>query len=82
MRSWRWDPEARPRHFVVDLDAPYDVAHAGLGWRAASGSEKPAHGYVYDGEQPGYRVDGHKFLSELAPDDRRAVVEYLKTLGL
>ena len=54
------DPEQRPRHFVVDLDAPYDTARLGMAWRAPSGSERPAHGYVYDGEKAGYRVDGHK----------------------
>ena len=37
-------------------------------------------GYVYDGEARGYGVQGHPFLSDLAADDRRAVLEYLKTL--
>jgi hypothetical protein len=74
------DPEQRPRRFVVDVDAPYDLANLGLPWRAAARGEQASRGYLYDGEQPGYRVDGHRFVSELPVDDRRAVLEYLKTL--
>ena len=36
--------------------------------------------YVYEGDKPGYRVEGHPFLSSLPERDRRAVIEYLKTL--
>jgi len=73
-------PEERPRRFWVDLDAPYDVAHLGLHWTEPRASDSSSHGYVYDGTAPGYSVDGHRFLSDLPADDRRAVLEYLKTL--
>jgi mono/diheme cytochrome c family protein len=72
-------PEDRPKRFVVDLDAPYDVEHMGLRWTDAAGAPA-AHGYVYDGTTPGYSPSGHRFLCDLPPDDRRAVIEYLKTL--
>jgi len=77
------DPEQRPRRFVVEPDAPYDLEGLGLRWRPASPGERAAgggHAYVYDGEAPGYRVDGHPFLSRLPADERRAVLEYLETL--
>jgi mono/diheme cytochrome c family protein len=73
-------PADRPRHFVVDVDGPYDLVHVGLPWRDAQPGEHPARGYVYDGTQPGYLVDGHPFLANLPESDRRAVLEYLKTL--
>ncbi len=75
-------PEARPRRYAVDLDAPYDVAHLGRAWRDLSGAPptlKPGE-YLYDAAPEGYGVKGHPFLCDLPPDDRRAVLEYLKTL--
>jgi hypothetical protein len=73
-------PEERPKRFVVDVDGAYDLAHVGLPWHDAGADEHPARGYVYDGTQPGYHVDGHVFLADLPDGDRRAVLEYLKTL--
>ena len=73
-------PADRPRRFVVDLDGAYDLVHVGLPWHEARSGEQPARGYLYDGEQPGYHVDGHPFLADLPDADRRAVLEYLKTL--
>ncbi len=73
-------PEARPRRFVVDPDAPYDLAHVGLAWTPAHEGDRPARGYVYDASVPGMGVEGHRFLADLPADDRRAVLEYLKTL--
>lgn len=73
-------PADRPQRFVVDVDAPYDLGAIGLAWHAAPSGDAPAHGYLYDGTQPGYRTEGHTFLSALPADDRRAVLEYLKTL--
>jgi hypothetical protein len=73
-------PEDRPRRFAVDPDAPYDIANVGLRWTPLRDGAKPASGYVYDAAQPGYGVGGHRFLSDLPPDERRAVIEYLKTL--
>jgi hypothetical protein len=73
-------PEDRPRRFAVDPDAPYDLDRVGLRWTRLREGEKPAQGYEYDGTQPGYGVEGHRFLSDLPADDRRAVLEYLKLL--
>jgi mono/diheme cytochrome c family protein len=73
-------PEDRPKRFVVDLDGAYDLTHVGLPWHDAQPGEQPARGYVYDGTPLGYHVDGHRFLAELPDGDRRAVLEYLKTL--
>ena len=73
-------PGERPRRFVVDVDGAYDLANLGLPWSEVRGGEPAARGYLYDGEQPGYRVEGHEFLSNLPADDRRSVLEYLKTL--
>ena len=64
----------------MDPDAPYDVAKVGSRWTPLHDGEKPAHGYAYDGTLPGYGVGGHRFIADLPPDDRRAVLEYLKTL--
>jgi hypothetical protein len=71
-------PDLRPRRFVVDLDAPYDAPRMGLTWRP--GTDAPARGYAYDAAAPGQGVEGHRFLCDLPDGDRRAVVEYLKTL--
>ena len=73
-------PDERPRRFAVDPDAPYDVAKLGQKWTPLRDGEKPAKGYAYDGTHVGYGVEGHRFLSDLPADERRAVMEYLKTL--
>jgi hypothetical protein len=73
-------PDERPRRFAVDPDAPYDVAKLGSKWAPLREGEKPAKGYAYDGTLAGYGVEGHRFLSDLPADERRAVMEYLRTL--
>ena len=73
--------EARPRHFVVDTSAPYDLARVGVRYEAVASPRALRPGeYAYDGDAPGLRVDGHPFLARLGQDERRAVIEYLKTL--
>ena len=71
-------PEQRPRRFVVDLAAPLDLQRVGVSW--SSDGEPGPDRYVYDGTKPGYDVGGHTFLSDLAPPERTAILEYLKTL--
>lgn len=66
-------PDKRPTKYVLDLDAPYDLATVGVAW-SPSGT-----GYVHDASKPGFSVLGHAFLSELA-GDAATVIEYLKTL--
>jgi hypothetical protein len=77
-------PEDRPQTFVVELNAPYDLERMGHRWRQLVDSrEKLVLGpgeYVYDARKAGYGNEGHRFLCDLPADDRRAVVEYLKTL--
>jgi mono/diheme cytochrome c family protein len=71
-------PAERPTRFVVDLAAPLNLDRMGVAW-STQGAPGPDR-YVYDGSAPGFGVQGHTFLSDLPADDRRAVLEYLKTL--
>lgn len=72
-------PADRPRKFIVDPKGYYDLDRVGVRYEAAERALKPGE-YLYDGAQPGLGVEGHVFLSALPPDDRHAVIEYLKTL--
>jgi hypothetical protein len=73
-------PEKRPRHFVVDTDGKYDLVRLGQAYQEGTPSSLGPGAYVYDGDRPGYDVGGHPFLAALPEADRRAVIEYLKTL--
>jgi hypothetical protein len=75
-------PADRPRRYVVDLDAAYDVARMGHAWGPVTAKpERLERGqYFYDAGATGYSVDGHPFLCDLPADDRQAVLEHLKTL--
>jgi mono/diheme cytochrome c family protein len=79
--------KARPTRFTRSFGtAEADYDKAGVGWKV---SEPPA-GYeklpaferrkVYDTAQPGRGNGGHTYGDALSDADRRAVVEYLKTL--
>jgi len=74
-------PEKRPRRFIVDTEGKYDLDRVGVRYEVQAG-ERPlkAGEYVYDGGAPGLDVGGHPFLASLPVEERRAVVEYLKTL--
>jgi hypothetical protein len=75
-------PDARPTKFIVDTKGFYDLERLGVAYETvtlAPRALKPSE-YLYDGERPGLGIKGHPFLSALDKDDRRAVVEYLKTL--
>ena len=78
-------PAERPRAFIVDNDGLYDLERVGVRYEVVkTGSARRAlkrGEYLYEGDQPGLRVEGHKFLSDLPAPDRRAVIEYLKTLS-
>ncbi len=74
-------PEAeRPKTFIVDTEGDYDLTRIGVHYEASP--ERPLHKgeYFYDGGKPGYHVTGHTFLSDLPAEERRAVMEYLKTI--
>jgi hypothetical protein len=66
-------PAQRTTRFVVDLDAPYDLAAVGVETHA------DGPGYLHDASKPGFSVAGHPFLADLGKD-AAAVIEYLKTL--
>jgi hypothetical protein len=66
-------PAKRATRFVIDLDAPYDLAAVGVD------SHADGPGYVHDAAKPGLSVAGHPFLADLGKD-ATAVIEYLKTL--
>jgi mono/diheme cytochrome c family protein len=75
-------PERRPTRFVVDLDAPYDLAAVGVATRApgALPAAMTANAYMHDASLAGFSVGGHTFLAALDAADADAVIEFLKTL--
>jgi cytochrome c5 len=80
------DPQARPawftrsyRHDDYDLDA--------VGWRyqaldhgQASEPDPELRRQIYDTTLPGYGSGGHPYADRLTAEERRAVLEHLKTL--
>jgi mono/diheme cytochrome c family protein len=74
-------PEARPRRFIIDTEGTYDLDRVGVRYETEEGSRPLRLGkYLYDSAAPGLGVGGHPFLSDLPAPDRRAVIEFLKTL--
>ncbi|HEY5925310.1 MAG TPA: hypothetical protein VIV11_26685 [Kofleriaceae bacterium] len=71
-------PDQRPKQFVVDLDAPYDLGKVGVATRVPNGSLRAGE-YLHDAAKPGFSVAGHPFLADLGKD-APAVIEYLKAL--
>ncbi|AGA34075.1 hypothetical protein TVNIR_2432 [Thioalkalivibrio nitratireducens DSM 14787] len=81
-----FDSDSRPTFWRLQTDPPvYDPKT--LGWRyqelphgkdgAADPKEAKA---IYDTTRHGYGNAGHRFGDSLDPDERRALIEYLKTL--
>ena len=77
----------RPKVFTRSFrtaEADYDATK--VGWKvtevAAPDAKLPGHERrkVYDTTQPGRSNAGHTYGDDLTPDERRAVIEYLKTL--
>jgi mono/diheme cytochrome c family protein len=78
--------KARPTYWSRDFDNPqYD--YAGVGWKyereqgpaaVAAAGGKPKS--VYNTDLPGYGNYGHRFGDKLTEPERKAVIEYLKTL--
>ena len=80
------DSATRPRYWTRDFEAPEFDPEA-LGWKYRSLSQgKQAFDdplerkRIYDTTLPGYSNAGHIFGDSLSDDERRAVLEYLKTL--
>jgi cytochrome c5 len=80
------DSTTRPEFWTRTFDSS-DYDPAALGWRftaLASGQDTESsaskRARIYDTSKLGYSRAGHTFGDALAPDDRRALLEYLKTL--
>lgn len=70
--------ELRPKYWSRNFDKPeydYEV----LGWKHKS-SDNSKGKNVYNTTLPGYGNYGHYFGDKLTEDERKAVIEYLKTL--
>jgi hypothetical protein len=72
------DSESRPRYWSRDFENPvYDYDR--LGWKYEV-KEKPAGTTVYNTDLKGYGNYGHDFGDKLTAQEKKAVIEYLKTL--
>jgi cytochrome c2 len=69
-------PDARPKTFHRGYDV-YDPANVGF---VSEGSEAERLGFEYDTTLPGNGNEGHTYGTDLSPEERRALIEYLKTL--
>jgi mono/diheme cytochrome c family protein len=68
----------RPQYWSRDFDHPqYDYDNPGWKYKVES---KPANTSVYNTSLPGYGNYGHYFGDALSNEERKAVIEYLKTL--
>jgi len=72
------DSKLRPTYWERNFITPqYDYQR--LGW-AYTVKEKPGGSTVYNTSLPGYGNMGHNFGDDLSDADKKAVLEYLKTL--
>lgn len=60
-----------------NTEANYDKAKVGWKYEVPDGKKDSE---TYDTTLPGYGNGGHKFGDKLSPEERKAVIEYLKTL--
>jgi len=68
----------RPRYWKRDFKHPeYDYDN--VGWKYEV-KDKPEKRTVYNTDLPGYHNTGHTFGDKLSDKDRKALIEYLKTL--
>ncbi|HEY8042334.1 MAG TPA: c-type cytochrome [Polyangiaceae bacterium] len=80
------DSAARPTYFVRST-TPADYDAASLGWKFTpqptgqdAEPDPTKRKLIYDTTKAGYSNAGHTYGDALSPDDRAAVIEYLKTL--
>lgn len=72
------DSSKRPRYWSRSFRArDYDLEQ--VGWEHAV-EAAGGHKHTYDTTLPGHSADGHLYGDDLSPDERRAVLEYLKSL--
>jgi processive rubber oxygenase RoxA-like protein len=68
----------RPKYWSRDFDNPeYDYEK--IGWKYAV-HDKPGGTTIYNTDLPGYGNYGHYYGDNLTDKERKAVIEYLKTL--
>jgi len=68
----------RPKYWTRDFDSTkYDYDK--LGWKFQL-VDAPGNKYIYNTTLPGYGNYGHTFGDQLSETERKAVIEYLKTL--
>jgi mono/diheme cytochrome c family protein len=68
----------RPTYWSRNFSKP-EYNYEKLGWKYKA-EEKPGGRTVYNTTLPGYGNQGHYFGDKLNDDERKAVIEYLKTL--
>jgi hypothetical protein len=80
------DSSKRPRYWLRTFDST-DYDWQAVGWKYTELSYGKHHitnalreKKVYDTTEPGLSNAGHSFGDDLAPDDRAALIEFLKTL--
>jgi mono/diheme cytochrome c family protein len=80
------DSSKRPRFWTRSFNTA-DFDEVALGWKYTelegghdSEPNEAQRKKIYDTTQLGYGNGGHSYGDALSPDDRRAVIEYLKTL--
>lgn len=72
------DPRKRPRLFKRSFD-PTEYDFDKLGWPFQEVASKGGDKAVYDTTRRGYSNTGHTFAADLGDEDRRDLLEYLKT---
>lgn len=70
--------KSRPRYWSRDFDKPEIDTEKG-GWKYTV-HDKPGGTNIYNTDLPGYGNYGHYFGDKLTAEERKAVIEYLKTL--
>ncbi|MFT3824850.1 MAG: c-type cytochrome [Chitinophagaceae bacterium] len=69
--------DLRPRYWSRDFDKPqYD--YRSIGWQYTTVDQPKKK--IYNTDLPGYSNRGHYFGDKLTDEERKAVIEYLKTL--
>jgi hypothetical protein len=76
LRALLDDPQDRPARFYRGYDV-FDPV--GVGFVADVPEERGHRFFLYDTALPGNGNDGHRYAIDLPPEDKDAIVEYLKT---